>query len=500
MAKAISVKSGSFNAITVEKFSLLTAVVCGIRMNWASILFNILKKMVTAGSKQAKGFAIQISLLLENIPNLELGESSEFPASKILTEKTVHRFVSLNDKVGAEEAAGAPKPKAASKKRPAADVEAPVAKNKRTMRKKSSSSTDNLEIVAVAQEAVPIQMIEPLTVAPTAEDISDQPASETDGVKAVAADVDATAEKIDEQVAEPSADVETSVGESFEPAVEVPAKETRPSSADDVDFIIQKVIEDTALMGPAEENHDELLDADEQMSLEDILITIPVDVSLPSAGMEITKITLVKTIKIPGVDEKTKYLASLPQIPADDKGKEILMEKDPVKGNPAKEHYFLICADIDLLVNLRAQVIEAVDQFFHSFSFKKLATINIEELSRKEEQVLTWGETEITHVALSRKRYILLKYREVLVRKFLESWKNNFFPGKGSSTVDLKVIDMLSDLHLLVLEELREQALEHGLKWTRHVASKLLKGAPVTEGQLLPEQTPTLHPRAGLEQ
>ncbi|KZT76497.1 dystroglycan-like [Dorcoceras hygrometricum] len=106
MAKSISVKAGSFNAITVEKFSLVTAVVCGVRMNWASILFCILKKMVTPGSKQAKGFAVQISLLLENIPNLELGKSSEFPASKILTEKTVHRFVSLNDKVDAEEAIG----------------------------------------------------------------------------------------------------------------------------------------------------------------------------------------------------------------------------------------------------------------------------------------------------------------------------------------------------------------------------------------------------------
>ncbi|KZT76709.1 hypothetical protein F511_46267 [Dorcoceras hygrometricum] len=57
-----------------------------------------LKKMVSPGSKQAKGFTIQISLLLKNILNLELGESSEFPASKILTDKTVHRFVSLNDR------------------------------------------------------------------------------------------------------------------------------------------------------------------------------------------------------------------------------------------------------------------------------------------------------------------------------------------------------------------------------------------------------------------
>ncbi|KZV48563.1 dystroglycan-like [Dorcoceras hygrometricum] len=157
MAKSISVKAGSFNAITVETFSMLTAVVCGVRMNWASVLFNILKKMVTPGSKQAKGFAVQISLLLENIPNLELGESSEFPASKILTEKTVHRYFSLNDKVGAEKAAGAPKPKAASKKRPAAVLgDEPMVKKKRTMKKKSSSSKVNLEIVAVAQEAVPI--------------------------------------------------------------------------------------------------------------------------------------------------------------------------------------------------------------------------------------------------------------------------------------------------------------------------------------------------------
>ncbi|KZV52888.1 hypothetical protein F511_37171 [Dorcoceras hygrometricum] len=72
MAKAISVKAGSFNPITVEKFSLMTAVVCSIRMNWAKFLFSILKKMVSLGSKQAKGFAIQISLLLATFPSLEL--------------------------------------------------------------------------------------------------------------------------------------------------------------------------------------------------------------------------------------------------------------------------------------------------------------------------------------------------------------------------------------------------------------------------------------------
>ncbi|KZV26213.1 hypothetical protein F511_44974 [Dorcoceras hygrometricum] len=124
VAKAISLKAGSFNAITVEKFSLMTAVVCGVKMNWAKFLFGVLKKMFSAKSKQAKGFAIQISLLLATFPTVELGESSEFPASKILSKKTVLRFVSINDRDGAEEVPGAAKTKAVSKKRPAADIEA----------------------------------------------------------------------------------------------------------------------------------------------------------------------------------------------------------------------------------------------------------------------------------------------------------------------------------------------------------------------------------------
>ncbi|KZV30721.1 dystroglycan-like [Dorcoceras hygrometricum] len=151
VAKAISVKAGSFNAITVEKFSLMTAVVCGVKMNWAKFLFGVLKKMVAAKSKQAKGFAIQISLLLATFPAVELGEASAFPASKILSKKTVLRFVSINDRDGAEEITGAAKKKAVSKKRTAADIEEAVPKKKRSLKKKSISS---LELVEVAEEAL----------------------------------------------------------------------------------------------------------------------------------------------------------------------------------------------------------------------------------------------------------------------------------------------------------------------------------------------------------
>ncbi|KZV17440.1 hypothetical protein F511_42314 [Dorcoceras hygrometricum] len=220
MAKAISVKAGSFNAITVEKFSLMTAIVCGVQMNWARILFSTFKKMVTPGTKQAKGFAVQISLLLENIPNLELGESFEFPASKILTDKTVHRFVSLNDKAGAEETTGAPKPKAASKKRRAADVGAAVTKKKRTTKKRVSLSKVNLDWMAVAQEAVPIQMIEDST-APAADDTSDQPAAvDVFSADRPAEEIDRI-ERIDEQL-------------TAEPAVEV-SRISSDSPADQVD-------------------------------------------------------------------------------------------------------------------------------------------------------------------------------------------------------------------------------------------------------------------------
>ncbi|KZV47801.1 dystroglycan-like [Dorcoceras hygrometricum] len=348
MTKSISVKAGSFNAITVDKFSLLSAVVCGVRMNWASVLFNILKKMVTAGSKQGKGFAVQI--------------------------------------IGAQEAIDAPKVKKAPRKRPA---------------------------VAIADEpeAVPIQMIEPISAAPAAgetfeqpatedEITADQPADEVTGYtiveEAVAASVDVTAENVDEQMAEPSADVETIVEEFAEPAVDVIAETAQMEPAEE-DIEVDASADEDQPAGTTAEKHwfdlsyedliakwdaerkvvtpsdtdeeteaekaagtivevqpeffqpecfveepedmemsdderlvDTWIDAYEGMPLEDILMTIPVEAPLPSARVEFTKITLGKEIEIPGVDERTWYLASLPQIPVDVKGKELLVERDPM--------------------------------------------------------------------------------------------------------------------------------------------------------------------------
>ncbi|KZV16373.1 hypothetical protein F511_31766 [Dorcoceras hygrometricum] len=479
VAKAISVKVASFNAITVEKFSLMTTVVCSVKMNWAKFLFNILKKMVTSGSKQAKGFAIQISLLLATFPSLELGESSEFPASKILSKKTVHRFVSINDRDGAEEVTWAAKKKVASKKRPAADVGAAVPKKKRTFKKKSISSISSLELVEVAEEAIPIQQV----AEPSADDVDviiQQVLDETRAADAPAdtAQTAVTEEKLwfdlpyDDLVKQWEA--ERPVVTASDTDEELATVDVAPADGD------QQVQESLAQISA-----DDMLSADERMSLDDILLTIPVDIPLPSSSMEITKITMGKSIKIPGVNKWTWFLKSLPCIPTGDKGKEVLVEKDPAKGNHAEEHYSLICADIELLVNLRAKVIDEVAKFFHSFSLKKLASINFEEMYKKEEQVLYWGETESPQEAIQWKFYILLKYRTVLVWKFLEAWRANFSPGQGSSAVDIQVIELLSYLYLYFLEELAKEARTHGLTWTKPCCSKIFEGSPIDRGTII---------------
>ncbi|KZV50499.1 hypothetical protein F511_07768 [Dorcoceras hygrometricum] len=351
MAKAISVKAGSFNAITVEKFSLITAVFCRMKMNWAKFLFSILKKMISPGSKQAKGFAIQISLLLATFLLWSWVSPQSFPASKVLTKKTVLRFVSINDRDGAEEVTGAAKKKAVSKKRPAADVGAAVPKKKRSFKKKSVSS---MEFVEVAEAAIPIQQVaEPL-------DVEEPRCSSADAVDLIIQQV------LDEtRAADAPADIAQPAVTEEKQWFDLPYDDLVKQWEAERPVVTASDIEDeiaTVDVAPADGDQQvqefvapisakDTLSADEQMSLDDILLTIPVDIPLPSSSMEITKITMGKSVKNPGVTKWTWFLQSLPRIPVNDKGKQVLVEKDHVKGNPAKEHYSLICADIELLLH-----------------------------------------------------------------------------------------------------------------------------------------------------
>ncbi|KZV51884.1 hypothetical protein F511_13568 [Dorcoceras hygrometricum] len=157
--------AGSFDTVTHERFLMMTAIYGGVPINKSKILFKVIKDMVTPGSKQARGFAVQISIILKGTPDLELGESTEFPPLKILTAKIVGKYIAINKNIVVEDVEDEPvmenqaeKKKAVSKKRPASTVEPPVAKRNKTSGITTPVATD-LTLVAVAQEAVPIQMI-----------------------------------------------------------------------------------------------------------------------------------------------------------------------------------------------------------------------------------------------------------------------------------------------------------------------------------------------------
>ncbi|KZV46975.1 hypothetical protein F511_15772 [Dorcoceras hygrometricum] len=147
LAKTIYVKAGSYD-VTRDRFMLMTAIMFDVKINWSTLLFGVFKAMVTPGSKQAKGFAIQIGVVLSNLPGLELGKPRAFPPPIVLNEKTVHRFVHINEQVGMEKTIVSPpmkktpKNRAVSKKRLVdSDAEvAPIVKKKRTTKSKPAAA------------------------------------------------------------------------------------------------------------------------------------------------------------------------------------------------------------------------------------------------------------------------------------------------------------------------------------------------------------------------
>ncbi|KZV36891.1 retrovirus-related Pol polyprotein from transposon TNT 1-94, partial [Dorcoceras hygrometricum] len=198
------------------------------------------------------------------------------------------------------------------------------------------------------------------------------------------------------------------------------------------------------------------------------------------------ELSAARTPQQNGLAETALLKRLLELIPADHKGKEPLIEKNPIKGNPVMEQVTLILADIDCLVQVRAKLVDEVAKFFYSFSFKRLANLSIDDsYFDKEELVLTWAEAESTGIELQRRRYILLNYREVLLRKFLEVRKMNFKPSDGSSAIDLKILDQLYDIHLFILEELKKEIQAHGLMWKKTCCSKIFEGRPRDRGAVI---------------
>ncbi|KZV41731.1 hypothetical protein F511_34516 [Dorcoceras hygrometricum] len=164
LAKAITAKAGSFDAVTQERFLLMAAIHYGIRINWSRFLYDIQKGMVTPSSKQARGFVVQLSFLLEEVPGLKLGESKALPPMNILTVKSIRTYIAKNkflsepaDEVK-EESVVDKVVTTAAKRRPSPAVE-PVAKKKRTTIGRVASTLKDFSIVPVVQHAVSIFVV-----------------------------------------------------------------------------------------------------------------------------------------------------------------------------------------------------------------------------------------------------------------------------------------------------------------------------------------------------
>ncbi|KZV13624.1 hypothetical protein F511_45214 [Dorcoceras hygrometricum] len=297
--------------------------------------------MVTPDSRQAKGYAIQICVLLKNIPGLELGESKAFPAPRILTEKTVHRIVSVNENVGVEEVGDAPRAKTT-----------PV---KRTVSKKRPASVD--ADVAPTEDQIPVAGVATEEYIPVKE-IATEDADAT--IREVLTQLDLVFEKQDDVQ---GGRVETWFDRAFDEAFVAGDQEDQAS--EDLDHIFLEL--DTAgqtagTMEVGDSSKQTVASKqsfEELMSVDDLLVQICDDMMLPSiTDAEISKIRIGESIAM------------------HDKGKGILVEDEPVQRIPAQEAVELICGDVEFLVDLRDQVMADVADFFHSFSLNKLTDLD----------------------------------------------------------------------------------------------------------------------------
>ncbi|KZV27293.1 hypothetical protein F511_31227 [Dorcoceras hygrometricum] len=119
-------------------------------------------------------------------------------------------------------------------------------------------------------------------------------------------------------------------------------------------------------------------------------------------------------------------------------------------------------------------------------SLCKLATLQSEDIFAKEGQVLSWAETDSSFVAIQRRRLIIAKYRELLLRKFIEARRKNFVSGTPTSAIDLKVLKLLGAAHLFALKVLLRHMREHQLEWTRPSSSSFFEGPVIDRGFFIP--------------
>ncbi|KZV22417.1 hypothetical protein F511_22822 [Dorcoceras hygrometricum] len=448
------------------------------------------------------GIAVEISesvfAAAFGLPTEGLTDLSEVPRNLLsdaqsLFSASEKEIVSVNENVGVEEVGEAPRAKKTpvkktmSKKRQAAgEAEvAPVIKKKRPTKGKpvaarrislekqvenSSSSDHPVEGVATGEQ-LPVAGVATGEQIPATED-----ADAT--IKQVLAQLDLVFEEPD---AAQGGLVKTWFDKAFDEEFEL-ANSERQDTEEEIVVGFDKGTS-AGDQPPAFKNWADGTNDDESLSVEEHQARIPFHASLPSTlAPPITQIRFGQRIEFRDVDA---YTPDLPRIDISDKGKGLLVEDD-FQGHPARETFSLICADIEFLIALREKVIEELSIFVSSFSLRKLASLQSEDLFAKEGKLLSWAETDSSFVAIQRRQFIIAKYRELLLRKFIDASRKNFISGTPTSAIDLKVLNLLSAAHTFALKDLLRNMKAHQLEWTRPSSSSLFEGPIIDQGSPFP--------------
>ncbi|KZV24028.1 hypothetical protein F511_26203 [Dorcoceras hygrometricum] len=494
-----SEEAGSFDAVTRDRFLLMTVITFDVKVNWGNLLFGVLKEMVTLDSRQAKGYAIQICVLLKNIPGLELGESKAFPAPRILNEKTVHRIVSVNENVGIEEVGEAPRAKKTpvkktmSKKRQAASEAevAPVIKKKRSTKGKPAAARRiSLDKQVEDTTADDVDMIIRQVISESTDlsshktDQGDKPVDETDTGDDFDARLDSSFPVFDSRIDEPVV-----ASTNLEKATS--SKQSAEVNISFDDFLLQ-ILNDMLLpsittaeismlrLGESSSFRDKgkaILVEDDQLKenpaneiaalvCNDVEFLVRVCDSVMNAVVDffasfsLNNMLDMKSLK--DLKEKEKMIR--------DKGKAILVEDDQLKENPANEIAALVCNDVEFLVRVCDSVMNAVVDFFASFSLNNMLDMkSLKDLKEKEKMMMKWAETTTLATTVRRQMYVLAKYREMLLRTFVESYSRYLERDQPWNNMAVQVFSLLSAAHSQSIDDLKAQQLEHNLELVRPV-------------------------------
>ncbi|KZV25261.1 hypothetical protein F511_12497 [Dorcoceras hygrometricum] len=503
LSKAITVKAGSLDAVTNERFLMMTAIQFGLKVNWSKILFSVLKETVDKTQKKAKGYAAQICVLLKSDPAITMGEAVPFPTSKVLSIKTVHTYIAMNQTIDArgqsDEPGMAPvaivKRKSKSKKESESTVEAPVEvvtevvskkrptvagdepvvpKKRSTVKSKAPPSKASLDMVNVAQEVVPLTIIEP-TPAATAEK-SPLPKHKSKKRKLVLPrDSDdetveervtvATIEDVDQQVLVETYQMGKNEAEQLEQTFdetnveEIFFEDTAVEKSDNFEQWLDESYEKfvaTETVDKAEGNKD-IVGAkapekavgrnqtdEELMSIDDLLMQISNNMMLSS---QLCDLALANN-SLQEWYRKEELLERSPTLP---RTYQTTVGND---GNSPEK----------LTVNsTRVRRTEVDNQDNISLTNKLSDLESLRDFKEKEKLMLGWAEADSLEMAVRRRVYILAKYREMLLRKFLDSHRKCYTLDQPWTVTASQIIDLLSVAHSTSLEDLLEHQKEHGI-------------------------------------